>query len=54
MKFKIIPSGNQWYFNIVATNGRTLATSERYWNKADARSAVKRIIDEAGDGTIEG
>lgn len=54
MKFVIQPSGIQWYFTIVARNGRTLATSETYWNKSDAISAAKSIIDEGGDAPIVG
>lgn len=52
VKFPIKSSGTQWYFTIVSTNGRVLASSERYWNKADAVSAAQTIIDQAGGGTI--
>jgi uncharacterized protein YegP (UPF0339 family) len=52
--FKILPTNNrQWYVKIVASNGRTLASSETYWNKADARSAALLIKQEAGAGRIE-
>ncbi|WP_410655249.1 YegP family protein [Amycolatopsis sp. lyj-112] len=52
MKFKIIASGYQWYFNIIATNGNVLATSERYHNKSDAVHAAQLIINQASGGTI--
>lgn len=52
MKFVIKPSSGQWYFTIVATNGRVLASSERYWNMSDAISAAQTIINQAGGGTI--
>lgn len=54
MIFKILKSTNdQWFFRIVSSNGNTLAHSETYWNKADARSAAQTIINEAGQGRIE-
>lgn len=53
MVFQILPSGVEWYFKIVARNGRTLAHSEGYRNKTDARHAAQTIIDQAGSGTIE-
>ncbi|SFK60138.1 YegP family protein [Amycolatopsis sacchari] len=54
MKFKISPSGAQWYFRIFVTgNSHVLATSELYHNKADARHAAQLIIDNAGSGYIE-
>ncbi|WP_158854400.1 YegP family protein [Saccharothrix deserti] len=54
MVFKILRSmSNQWFFRIVARNGATLAHSENYWNKTDARSAAQTIIDQAGGGRIE-
>lgn len=53
MRFTILRSTNdQWFFRVVARNGATLAHSETYWNKADARSAAQIIINEAGGGEI--
>jgi uncharacterized protein YegP (UPF0339 family) len=31
---------NQWFFRVVADNGKTLAHSETYNNRADALAAV--------------
>jgi uncharacterized protein YegP (UPF0339 family) len=31
---------NQWFFRVVADNGKTLAHSETYNNRADALDAV--------------
>jgi uncharacterized protein YegP (UPF0339 family) len=42
----------QWYFRIVASNYKTLAHSEGYWNKADAENAAYVIIREAGSGRV--
>ena len=53
MKMKIKNSGTQFYFNVVATNGQILATSERYVRKADAKSAAESIKRNAGAATIE-
>jgi uncharacterized protein YegP (UPF0339 family) len=44
----------QWFFRIVASNNQTLAHSETYWNRSDAVSAARLIINQAGSGTIEG
>jgi uncharacterized protein YegP (UPF0339 family) len=44
MEFQIHDSTNgQYYWTIVAANKRTLATSENYYNKADARSAAQSV-----------
>ncbi len=51
MEFQLLDAaGGQYYWKIVAANGRTLATSETYYNKADARTAcesVKRFASTA-------
>jgi uncharacterized protein YegP (UPF0339 family) len=36
-------SGGQFYWRIVASNGQVLATSETYYNKADAQSAAESV-----------
>lgn len=44
MKFQIKrTSNNQFRFNIVASNGQVLATSETYVQKASAVSAIESI-----------
>jgi uncharacterized protein YegP (UPF0339 family) len=44
VSFMINRSRNgQFYFEILAANSRTLATSETYWNKSDCVSAANRI-----------
>ena len=53
MKMQIKKSGTQFYFNVVATNGQVLTTSERYVHKADAKSAAESIKRNAGTATIE-
>ena len=55
MLFKINQTvDGQWYFKIVASNNRTLAHSESYWNRSDVVSAARLIISQAGSGSIEG
>ena len=53
MKFEIRPSGSQFYFLIVASNGRVLASSERYHNKADCRNAIDLIKIGAGSANVD-
>lgn len=53
MKFKILKSGSQYYFNIISSNGQVLATSERYYNKSDAKSTAESIKKNAAYATIE-
>ena len=44
MKFQIKQtSNNQYRFNILASNGQVLATSETYLQKASAVSAIESI-----------
>lgn len=45
-------TNGQYYFTIVASNYKTLATSETYWNKSDCRSAAELIKREASSATI--
>jgi len=53
VKFPVRKASNgQFYFTVVASNGKTLATSETYWNKADAVHAASLIKGEAGGGTV--
>ena len=55
MKFEIRNSNNKdqpYYWRIVASNGKRLAFSETYVNKADAKSAAQSVIDEASDATL--
>lgn len=44
MQFEIHrASGGQFYWRIVASNGQVLATSETYYNKADAQAAAESV-----------
>ncbi|QGN49539.1 YegP family protein [Micromonospora sp. WMMD558] len=53
MQFEIHnANGGQYYWKIVASNGRTLATSETYWNKSDARSAAQSVKTYAASAPI--
>jgi uncharacterized protein YegP (UPF0339 family) len=52
MIFEIRPARNdQWYFRIMS-GANTLATSETYVRKSDARHAVELIINRAAGGQI--
>ena len=54
MKFQIKKTSNDQYrFNIVATNGQILATSETYTRKQSAKDTIASIIKSAGGATIE-
>lgn len=53
MQFEIHrASGGQYYWRIVASNGQVLATSETYYNKADAQSAAESVRAYAGSAQI--
>lgn len=54
MKFVIKKSkkSGQYWFNIVASNGQILATSEQYVAKASAESAIKSIQKSAASAEI--
>ena len=53
MQFEIRrASGGQYYWRIVASNGQVLATSETYYNKADAQSAAESVRLHAGSAPI--
>ena len=51
MRFEIIrarlPRRQRWRWRIVATNGRVLAWSEAYTNRADAVAAIETVRDNA-------
>jgi uncharacterized protein len=54
MKFAIYKSSNdQYYFNIEASNGQTLCTSETYVAKQSAKNAIQSIKANAQYATIE-
>jgi uncharacterized protein YegP (UPF0339 family) len=53
MRFEIHrASGGQYYWRIVASNGQVLATSETYYNKADALSAAESVRSSVGSAQI--
>lgn len=54
MKFEIKKNKGQWYFRIVARNGKILAHSEKYKRKCDAARAVGIIQRQAAEAEIHG
>ena len=51
MKIQILKSTNgQFYWRIVARNGRILATSETYKSKQACKNTVTSVIDGIGYG----
>lgn len=53
MKIWIRDSANrQYYFELLADNNRTLASSETYWNKSDCIDAARLIKRDAADAPI--
>lgn len=54
MKFQIKKtSNNQYRFNIMASNGQVLATSETYVQKASAVSAIESIKKSIASASTE-
>lgn len=51
MRFEIVrsrlPRRQRWRWRIVATNGRVLAYSEAYANRADCLAAIDLVRDQA-------
>ena len=54
MKFVVKKSSNgQFRFNLVASNGQTVATSESYQQKKSALDTIASIQKNAGAATID-
>lgn len=53
MQFEIHrASGGQYYWRIVASNGKVLATSESYYSKEDVQSAIESIKQGMTGATV--
>ncbi len=52
IKIEQAKSGD-WYFNIVAANGLTLATSEMYKRKSGALNGARSVINNLYDPIIQ-
>ena len=44
MKIVVLKKRNQWYWKLVAKNGKTLAHSETYSSKAKARQSARSVV----------
>ena len=54
MKFVVKKAANdQFRFNLVASNGQVVATSESYTRKASAMETIASIQKNAGDAAID-
>ena len=54
MKFVVKETSNgQFRFNLVASNGQVVATSESYKQKASAMSTIASIQKNAGGATVD-
>jgi uncharacterized protein YegP (UPF0339 family) len=54
MKFVVKKTSNgEFRFNMVATNGQVVATSESYRQKASALNTIASIQKNAGGATID-
>jgi uncharacterized protein YegP (UPF0339 family) len=54
MKFVVKKtSSGEFRFNLVASNGQVVATSESYKQRASALSTIASIQKNAGDATID-
>ena len=52
-KFVIKKSGDQYVFSLVAGNGETIATSERYTSKASAKNGIESVRKNAPDAPVD-
>ncbi|UQU64289.1 YegP family protein [Couchioplanes caeruleus] len=54
MKFVVKKTSNgQFRFNLVASNGQVVATSESYQRKASAMDTIASIQKNAGGATVD-
>jgi len=54
MKFVVKKTSNgEFRFNMVATNGQVVATSESYKQKASALNTISSIQKSAGGATVD-
>ena len=54
MKFVVTKTSNgQFRFNLVASNGQVVATSESYTRKSSAMETIASIQKNAGSATID-
>jgi uncharacterized protein len=54
MKFVVKKTSNgQFRFNLVASNGQTVATSETYTRKSSALETIESIMKNAASATID-
>lgn len=54
MKFMVKKTSNgEFRFNLVASNGQVVATSESYKQKASAMNTIASIQKSAGDAKVE-
>jgi uncharacterized protein YegP (UPF0339 family) len=54
MRFVVKKTSNgQYRFNLVASNGQTVATSETYTRKQSALDTIESIQKNAGTATID-
>jgi len=54
VKFQIKKTSNgQYRFNLVASNGQVLATSETYTRKQSAKDTIESIRKSAAAATVE-
>jgi len=54
MKFVVKKTSNgEFRFNMVATNGQVVATSESYKQKASAMNTIASIQKSAGGATVD-
>lgn len=42
----------QWWFKFVSGNGKTLCSSETYFNKKDCLKSVKKILIDGWNATV--
>ncbi len=43
MHIQLVKGKVKYYYNVVATNGNILSTSQKYWSKGNADRAARKL-----------
>lgn len=45
---KLVKGRLQWHYQIVASNGQIISSSQRYFSHSNAKRAARKVADEFG------
>jgi uncharacterized protein YegP (UPF0339 family) len=48
MKIKLLKGKVRWYYTIVGNNGETIAVSQKYFSKSNAKRAARKVALNLG------